>query len=89
MSETVWLRSDEWVGAEVEDSFVMVSIETGKYVALNKTADAVWRALETPCSASKICDILIERFEVEPEQCARAVATTLATMRTMELAKPQ
>ena len=46
MSGTIWQRSDQWIGTEVEDSFVMVNIETGKYVSLNPTANAVWRALE-------------------------------------------
>ena len=31
MSETIWQRDDNWVGAENEDSFVMVNIDTGAY----------------------------------------------------------
>ena len=38
MSEPLWARSDDWVGSEIDDSFVMVNIDSGKYVALNATA---------------------------------------------------
>ena len=46
MSDTNWVRSDDWVGTEIDGSFVMVSVESGKYVALNETAHAIWTALE-------------------------------------------
>jgi len=42
MGDRRWARSDDWVGSEIEDSFVMVNIDSGKYVALNPTATAVW-----------------------------------------------
>ena len=86
MSEALWQRKDRWVGAEVDDSFVMVDIETGKYVALNPTALAIWNALETPADEDELCRMLIAKFEVEPEECRRAVAAVLDRMRELDLA---
>ena len=74
MSETIWQRDDNWVGAENEDSFVMVNIDTGSYVALNRTAYAVWQVLEAPATVSEIASKLIERFEVSPEECEAVTA---------------
>ncbi len=89
MSETVWQRSDDWVGAVVEDSFVMVSIEDGKYVSLNPTANAVWQALEEPRTEPEIRDALLAQFDVAPDACADSVARALETMRDMGLASPR
>jgi hypothetical protein len=87
VAQTIWRRSDDWVGREIEDSYIMVSITTGKYVCLNRTADAVWRALETPRTALEVCEILQAQFDVPAPDCAKGVAAALDTMRGMELAK--
>jgi hypothetical protein len=85
MSETIWQRDDNWVGAENEDSFVMVSIDTGSYVALNRTAYAIWQALETPATVSEIASKLIERFEVSPEECKAAILRLSQKMQDLKL----
>ncbi|THD35890.1 MAG: PqqD family protein [Sphingomonas sp.] len=85
MSDTVWVRSDDWVGTEVDGSYVMVNVETGKYISLNETAAAIWQALDTPQTDGRIGAYLSERFEISPQDCATAVSDTLATMRDMSL----
>jgi len=85
MSDTVWVRSDDWVGTEVDGSYVMVNVETGKYISLNETAAAIWQALDTAQSDSQIGAALSEQFEISPDECTTAVADTLATMRDMSL----
>ena len=87
MSGTVWQRSDEWIGTEVEDSFVMVNIETGKYVSLNPTANAVWRALEHSQDEDQLCRMLMGEFDVGPEECRRAIANILERMGALNLAR--
>lgn len=86
MSETIWNRDENWVGSEIEDSFVMVNVDTGSYVALNCTAHAVWRALEAPASQSEIVVKLVERFDVSPADCEAAVLRLLQKMQTLSLA---
>jgi hypothetical protein len=39
----MWQRSDNWVGSEIDDSFVMVNIDSGNYIALNITARRRWQ----------------------------------------------
>lgn len=66
----------------------MVNIDTGKYVALNVTATAVWAALETPADQAAIERRLCEAFEVTPEDCRRSVDALLETMRDLKLVSP-
>ena len=83
--EKIWSRSEDWVGTEIDGSYVMVNIESGKYLALNETASAIWHALETPRSDSAITGYLRERFDVSREACDAAVAKAMATMTEMLL----
>lgn len=87
MGGMVWQRSDEWIGTEVEDSFVMVNIETGKYVSLNPTANAVWRALEHSQDEDQLCRMLMDEFDVGAEECRRAIANILERMGALNLAR--
>lgn len=84
----MWQRDDGWAGSEIEDSFVMVNIDTGKYVALNATAAAVWEALAEPCSADAIAERLQGRFAVAPDECQSAVTALLAKMHGLSMAAP-
>lgn len=86
MTETRWQRTDQWVGTEVEDSFVMINLETGTYLTLNTTANAVWDVLETPQTQDDVEAALLERFDVVPTDCTTAVTRLLAKMRDMKLA---
>jgi Coenzyme PQQ synthesis protein D (PqqD) len=85
MTDQLWKRSDDWVGSEIEDSFVMVNIDSGKYVALNLTATTVWDALETPADQPSIERALCEAYSVSPEDCHRSVTALLAKMQDLQL----
>ena len=85
MSETIWQRVDNWVGSDDEDSFVMVNIDTGAYVALNRTAFAVWQMLEAPATESEIASKLVERFDVSPAECKAAVLRLSQKMQDLKL----
>lgn len=86
MSETQWQRINDWVGTEVEDSFVMINVETGTYLTLNRTASAVWEALEQPHTQAAIERALLDRFDVPPEACHSSVTALLAQMQDLKLA---
>lgn len=88
MSDTMWQRSADWVGTEVEDSFVMINLDTGTYLTLNRTASAVWTALETPQTQAAIEAALTARFDVAADACSQAVTTLLDQMRELKIATP-
>lgn len=88
MTQTKWTRNSDWVGSQIEDSFIMLSISNGHYVALNQTARAIWDALETPATSTEIETSLLAQFEVEPDVCAAAVQRVLQDMEANKIAHP-
>lgn len=77
MTDTIWRRTDHWVGSQIEDAYVMLDIDGGKYVSLNTTAAEVWSALESPRSADQIVETLTARFEVPADRCLMSVKRLL------------
>ena len=43
-------RNDDLIASEVGDDLVMMSIQDGKYFAMNKTGSFIWSLLETQMS---------------------------------------
>ncbi len=88
MSETKWQRSDDWAGSQVEDSFVMLDLEEGRYVSLNPTAADIWHMLDAPRSESEIVAALLTKYKVEPDHCLLSVRNQLADMAAKRMAAP-
>ncbi|WP_066662873.1 MULTISPECIES: PqqD family protein [unclassified Sphingomonas] len=86
MTDAKWTRNDDWVGTAIEDSFVMVNIGNGSYVALNETARAIWEVLDAPRTQAEIEASLRAQFDVTPDACTAAVTRTLADMEVQQLA---
>ena len=84
----MWQRSNDWVGSQIDEQFVMVHIDSGKYLALNPTANLVWQRLEQPASEQQLVDSLTQQFDVSVEDCHRSVGQLLARMQDMGLVSP-
>jgi hypothetical protein len=88
MSETIWQRKENWVGSQIEDSFVMLNFDGGEYVSLNCSATDVWNALETPSTAARIVDVLTARYDVPIDKCASSVDRLLTDLAAKGLISP-
>lgn len=82
---TMYQRRDDWVGTQVEDHFVMIHLDSGRYIALNDTAAETWQLLEKPRDRDSLVAALTERFDVDQEQCARSLDKLIDRMRALEL----
>lgn len=85
MSEKKWSRAENWVGATIEDAFVMLNLDQGHYVSLNSTATDVWNAMETPAAISDIVSKLTARYDVQAEHCRNSVTELLEKLEGMGL----
>ena len=63
----------------------MMSIENGEYYGLDEIGSRIWTLLEEPKKVSELCDILLEEFEVEREQCEEEVLAFLNEMASDDL----
>jgi hypothetical protein len=66
-------RQGDWVFGKVGEQLVMMSAETGSYMALNEVGTRVWEMIETAREFDEICALLEKEFEVPPETCRAEV----------------
>ncbi|MDB5711814.1 MAG: PqqD family protein [Sphingomonas bacterium] len=82
---TMWQRTGEWIGSQVDDQYVMIHLDSGRYVALNHTASEAWETLETPHSRDQLIALFTARFDIEEKDCSRSVDALLQKMSELEL----
>lgn len=84
---TTWERRDDWIGTQVEDHYVMINLDSGRYIGLNATATEAWHALEEAKDSDALAGALIEKFRIDPEECGQAVEMLLSRMAELDLVR--
>jgi len=67
--ETIVTRGSKHVETEVGGQVLMMSVEQGKYFALDQTARRIWQLVEEPVSLKQVVDKLLDEYEVEAARC--------------------
>jgi len=78
-------RKDNILDCTVDSEMVLMSIDTGKYINLNKQASAIWGLLEHPGTISKIVDKMQQLFSVERTVCENDVLTFIEKLNSEKL----
>jgi hypothetical protein len=66
-------KNDDIVSGEIDDEFIMMSIESGKYHLANKTGSRIWALLDKPRTVAELCAILTGEFKITPAVCQKEV----------------
>ena len=74
------LRPDAVVWRAVDDEVVALDLRAQEYLAINNTGAALWPALQGGATTQQLVELLVERFEVSPEQAAADVEAFLSTL---------
>lgn len=87
MTERLWHRFPDFVSTEAEGSYVIFSIQSGNYIALNPSANTIWEALEDPVTEATLVDVLAGRYEVDRNTAEAAVTRTLRSLAELRLVR--
>ena len=86
---TKYTRNSKTISGRLHDEMVMMDLEQGKYFSLNPVATRIWDLLEDPLTKNQLCGLLLEEYEVDPEQCLQEVEELLAEMVKLRLVVPE
>lgn len=75
--------------ADVEGDGVVLHLGTRRYFSVSESGLALLQALEAPRTLRELVDVLLERYEVTPEQAEESVLQFLETCRTADLLVPE
>ncbi len=71
--------------ADVEGDGVVLHLGTRRYFSVTESGLILLQALEAPRSVDELVRLLVEQYEVTPEQAEASVRQFLDTCRTAEL----
>jgi len=86
--DTLIVRSEGYLSAEVDNEVAMLNIEKGTCYGLNKVGSRIWNLIEAPMSVNDLCAKLVAEFDVEPQICERQVLDLLEELRAEGLIAP-
>jgi hypothetical protein len=80
-------RNEQIIDGELDDNQVMMHLDKGKYFGLDPVAKRIWQLIENPKSIQEITEVLLDEFEVSPEQCLEDVQAFLETAIQFDIIK--
>lgn len=84
MSER-YMRHPDLRLADVEGDGVVLHLGTRRYFSVSESGLILLQALEAPRSVDDLVHLLVEQYEVTPEQAEASVRQFLDTCRTADL----
>ena len=78
-SSTVVAARDQ-LSSELGGETVILNLGAGLYFGLDEVGTRVWALVQKPLSVERICETLMEEFEVDEERCERSVLSLLSEM---------
>jgi hypothetical protein len=85
--QTRLTRQDSALFTTVEDSVLMMDIDSGAYYELDGTAAKIWHALEKPATFGELCAGLKRRFDVDAERCRDETSHFIGELLRLSLVK--
>lgn len=73
-------RSPSVLTAEVDGDVVMMSIEHGRYFALDEIGKDVWERIEPPCTLRALVDVLAADYDADRATIEADVQALLTRM---------
>ncbi len=79
--ESIIQRNDQHLMAsEVGDELVIMDVENGNYIGLNKTGYAIWKQIAEPTRVQDLIIYLTEKYSIQKAECTN---DTLAYLKDM------
>ncbi len=85
--DSIVVRIDNTVDAEVDDDIVALNLDTGTSYGLNSVGARIWKRLAEPTRVSDLCASLVAHYDVEPATCAGQVLELLGQLQSESLLK--
>ena len=73
------------VSTELGSGVAILHLDSGIYYSLNEVGTRIWQLIQEARPVSAICAVILEEYEVEPEQCEYYVIQLLEELHDEKL----
>ena len=84
-TNTIIQRNTEILASDLDGEKVMMSIEKGEYYGLGKTGTFIWDNIENPIKIIDLTDMIIEKYNVDKNQCFKDIVPFITDLIEKEL----
>jgi hypothetical protein len=81
-SNTLVVRSDAVIDANVDNEVVALHIENGTCYGLNSVGSRIWSLLNSRVRIGDLCAVLLTEYDIDPMICERQVLDLLDELRS-------
>ena len=74
---SVVLAVKDQVSSDLGEEVAILDLKNGVYYGLDAVGARIWNLIQEPKAVNEIWDVLLDEYEVEPEQCERDLLTLL------------
>lgn len=71
--ETVFVRNENILSTSIDDEIGLMSVEKGKYYAMNTVGSDIWNILGKPTSLNELVSALTSEYNVDTDTCMKQV----------------
>ena len=68
---TIVSTDPENVCCDLAGEAIILAMKSGTYFGLNSVGARVWNLLSQPRSFGEVCQLILDEYDVTPEQCRR------------------
>ena len=82
------IRCEDLLEADVNGEIVALHIDKGQCYGMNGVASRIWALLAEPTSPERICQTLVQEYDVDPATCRAEVDALLTDLKAEGLIRP-
>ena|SRR5215472_11904064 len=74
---SVVVAAKDQVSCDLAGEVAILNIKNGVYYGLDSVGARIWNLMQEPCAVADIQNAITTEYDVEPERCARDLASLL------------
>jgi hypothetical protein len=78
-------QSSGQISSDLAGEVVILNLQSGIYYGLDAVGARIWSLIHEPIEVNEVLSILLDEYEVEPEQCESDLLSVIAQLNAKEL----
>lgn len=83
--DQVYVQANEVLATSLDEQEILMSMEEGQFVELNRTGRAIWQRLDGERSLAELIAELCDIYEISPDVCEADVLKLAGELRDLKL----
>lgn len=73
------------ISSDLGGEAVILNLQSGVYFGLNQVGAEIWKMVQEPKTVQQVKNMVLEQFEVEPQQCQEDIIALLQELEKNQL----